>query len=60
MSIENVYGSAFDDVLIGDDGANGLRGMAGEDTFTGNGGADTFMFGVSFGVWTEVSGRMPT
>ena len=50
VSIENVYGSAFDDVLIGDGGANGLRGMAGQDTFTGNGGADTFMFGVSFGV----------
>ena len=43
--IENVRGSNFDDVLIGDGMANVLRGLAGDDVLTGNGGVDTFVFG---------------
>ena len=39
-SIENVEGSAFNDTLIGDTGANLLTGVDGDDTLTGGGGAD--------------------
>lgn len=44
ISIENVLGSAFDDRLIGSDGANHLRGYSGNDVMTGHGGSDTFVF----------------
>ena len=49
-SIENMTGSAFNDTLIGDGGANTLtggdgndilEGMAGADTLEGNGGSNT-------------------
>jgi Ca2+-binding RTX toxin-like protein len=40
-SIENVIGSAFDDVLRGDSGNNVLVGGAGADVFIGGGGIDT-------------------
>jgi len=39
-SIENARGSAFDDVLIGDDGDNRLRGSGGNDTLAGGYNAD--------------------
>ncbi len=39
--IENVTGSAQDDVLIGDSGANVLEGGSGHDVLEGAGGADT-------------------
>jgi len=39
-SIENLTGSAFDDQLFGDAGANVLRGGAGADELHGNAGAD--------------------
>ena len=35
ISIENVNGSAFDDVLIGNGGVNALSGGEGDDTLTG-------------------------
>ena len=38
--IENVTGSGFRDVIVGDDGANTLEGGAGNDTLRGDGGAD--------------------
>ncbi|MFZ3483672.1 beta strand repeat-containing protein [Sphingomonas sp. 3-13AW] len=38
--IENVEGSAFDDVLVGDGGANALAGGTGNDRLVGNGGLD--------------------
>ncbi len=50
LTVENVTGSAFDDVLHGDAGANGLSGgdgndalvgMAGDDTLAGQGGVDS-------------------
>lgn len=42
--IENLTGSAFNDVLIGNTGVNVLTGGAGNDTLTGGAGADTFSF----------------
>ncbi|GGF50831.1 hypothetical protein GCM10011332_00080 [Terasakiella brassicae] len=39
-AIENVDGSAFNDTLIGDMGANLLTGADGDDTLTGGGGVD--------------------
>jgi Ca2+-binding RTX toxin-like protein len=40
VSIENLIGSAFDDLLIGDAGANILRGGLGRDTLLGLDGDD--------------------
>ena len=40
--IENGVGSRFDDVLIGNDGANVLDGRAGDDRMAGYGGDDTY------------------
>ncbi|NKC34631.1 hypothetical protein HEQ75_27550, partial [Roseomonas sp. BU-1] len=40
-SIENITGSAHNDTLHGDEGANLLFGGAGDDTLAGGGGADT-------------------
>lgn len=42
---ENVVGSPFDDVLIGDRRANRLYGGPGEDTLIGGGGRDTLTGG---------------
>ncbi|MFQ5622072.1 MAG: M10 family metallopeptidase C-terminal domain-containing protein [Paracoccaceae bacterium] len=39
-AIENLFGSAHDDVLTGDAAANDLRGYLGDDLLTGGGGAD--------------------
>jgi len=39
-TIENLTGSAFDDILIGDAGANRLTGGTGNDTLEGRAGAD--------------------
>ena len=41
---EDVWGSAHDDTLAGDRGANELNGGAGSDTLTGGAGADIFRF----------------
>ncbi len=38
--IENLTGSAFDDTITGDVGANSLRGLGGNDTLSGDGGDD--------------------
>jgi Ca2+-binding RTX toxin-like protein len=40
-SVENLTGSAYNDWLTGDDGANVLTGMNGDDVLKGGGGADT-------------------
>ncbi|WP_343714834.1 calcium-binding protein [Inquilinus sp.] len=40
VNIEQLLGSAHDDLLIGDTGANTLWGMAGDDRINGGGGAD--------------------
>ncbi len=39
-SIENLVGTAFNDVLTGDDGDNEVSGGAGNDTIVGEGGSD--------------------
>ncbi len=44
VSIENLKGSAFDDTLVGNDGANSLDGGAGQDSLTGGVGNDVFVF----------------
>ncbi len=44
-SFENLTGSLYDDVLIGDDNANVLRGLAGDDELFGNGGSDRLIGG---------------
>jgi Ca2+-binding RTX toxin-like protein len=43
-SIENLTGSAYQDILVGDGGGNILRGGAGQDNLIGGGGAD-LMYG---------------
>lgn len=42
-SIENLAGSAFEDALTGDDGANRLTGRDGNDVLFGNAGNDTLI-----------------
>jgi Ca2+-binding RTX toxin-like protein len=42
-AIENVSGSAFDDILTGDDGPNLLQGGNGNDDLSGKGGSDTLL-----------------
>ncbi len=43
--IENITGSAFGDVLIGDNGANTMRGGVGNDFFVAGNGADLLIGG---------------
>jgi Ca2+-binding RTX toxin-like protein len=45
INIENLIGSAFNDVLTGSSGTNVLSGLAGNDTLNGGGGADTLTGG---------------
>lgn len=42
--VERLFGSLFDDYLVGDDNANTLNGSAGDDNLTGGGAADNFLF----------------
>ena len=44
-SIENLFGSAFDDTLTGDNNDNVLEGFNGNDTLTGNEGTNTLIGG---------------
>ena len=44
VSIENLVGSAFADILTGNGKANVLSGNGGNDTLTGGGDNDTFQF----------------
>ncbi|NER29462.1 MAG: hypothetical protein F6J89_18000 [Symploca sp. SIO1C4] len=50
--IENITGSSFNDVLIGDAGANVLDGGEGEDLLTGNAGEDVFVLTTGNGTGT--------
>lgn len=43
VGIENISGSAFDDVLTGDGGDNVINGQAGADAMAGGGGNDTYL-----------------
>ena len=44
-SVEQVYGSPFNDVVYGTAGNNALYGEVGDDTLIGNGGSDAFLGG---------------
>lgn len=48
-NMENLRGSAYNDLLSGDNGANRLEGMAGNDSLRGNNGVDVFVFADNFG-----------
>src|SRR5690606_32383433 len=45
VRVENVRGSAFDDEIRGDNGANVLQGMDGDDFLSGRGGNDSLAGG---------------
>ncbi|RZL45248.1 MAG: hypothetical protein EOP74_01850 [Variovorax sp.] len=45
LNIENLTGSAFDDTLEGNFGANRLQGGLGNDTLVGGAGDDTYVLG---------------
>ncbi|MDB5446834.1 MAG: hypothetical protein JWQ97_2151 [Phenylobacterium sp.] len=45
VSIENLEGSAYKDILTGDGGPNQLSGLGGNDILDGGGGADTLIGG---------------
>ncbi|WP_207539429.1 beta strand repeat-containing protein [Sabulicella rubraurantiaca] len=45
ISIENITGTQFGDVLIGDEGSNFIIGNGGNDTIFGNGGVDILVSG---------------
>lgn len=45
IGIENLIGSAYNDWLTGDGGANTLSGSAGDDVLAGRGGADVLIGG---------------
>ena len=42
LNVQNLLGSDYNDLLIGDNNANALNGGKGDDTFVGGGGADSF------------------
>jgi Ca2+-binding RTX toxin-like protein len=46
ISIENLEGSAFNDVLVGDNSSNRLSGLAGDDRLEGRAGDDTLEGGL--------------
>lgn len=45
VNIENVYGSAFDDVIVGDNGNNSIWGHQGTNELSGLGGNDSIVGG---------------
>ena len=53
-NVENIVGSAFDDVLIGDSGANVIAGGYGNDQLTGGAGPDAFVFNKALNAATNV------
>ena len=48
VSIENLTGTKFGDLLNGDAGSNKLVGLDGNDIFVGNGGGDSIFGGAGF------------
>ncbi len=56
-SIENLTGSAEDDMLTGDANPNVLKGMGGKDTLAGGGGNDTLMGGDGDDMLSAASGE---
>ncbi|NET58204.1 MAG: calcium-binding protein, partial [Symploca sp. SIO2E6] len=60
INIENLEGSTFDDILIGDDGNNVLYGNAGADYFDGGEGTDTVVFNEKFAITADLSQNRAT
>jgi Ca2+-binding RTX toxin-like protein len=58
VNIENVIGSAYNDSLTGDGGANVLTAGTGNDTLAGAGGSDTFVFDLNLTVADVVDGGL--
>jgi trimeric autotransporter adhesin len=54
--IENMTGSAFNDALIGNAGANMINGGAGDDIITGGAGADTLIGGLGTDTFNFAAG----
>jgi Ca2+-binding RTX toxin-like protein len=52
VNIQGVVGGAFDDVMVGDDNLNFLRGAGGNDTLDGGGGEDYADYWASSGAVT--------
>ena len=46
VNVENLFGTAFDDILLGSGSANVLRGLGGNDTLFGNAGDDVLEGGI--------------
>jgi Ca2+-binding RTX toxin-like protein len=46
VGVENIWGSDFDDFLVGDDTGAQVYGFAGNDVLSGNGGNDVFYGGL--------------
>lgn len=55
--IQNVVGSSFDDILVGDAGTNVLNGLAGNDYIVGGGGGDTLISGAGNSTFVAGSGN---
>ncbi|NER25519.1 MAG: calcium-binding protein, partial [Symploca sp. SIO1C2] len=61
INVEDLVGTAFNDVLIGDDGNNWLRGNTGQDYFDGGAGIDTVGFGLEqFAITADLSQNRAT
>lgn len=59
-NIENIIGSAYNDVLIGDDFSNNLSGGAGDDLLDGQGGNNTASYlNASAGVFVSLNTSNP-
>jgi serralysin len=56
-SIENITGSPYDDALRGNDAANVIKGIGGNDTFLGRGGNDTLVGGAGDDILHGQAGR---
>jgi Ca2+-binding RTX toxin-like protein len=52
---ENIIGSAFDDTLFGDTGANTIYGMGGNDTMAGRGGVNILDGGAGTDTYTATN-----
>ncbi len=57
---ENLTGSAFDDILLGDARVNTLRGLAGDDILEGRGNADLRVNNVWIKTWDTLDGGAGT
>ena len=56
--IENLNGSALDDILTGNDNPNVINAIGGNDTITGNGGNDLFIFPLGAGFSGTLDGGL--